>query len=76
MRDLFYEANLNRTTGNRVFPGRVILGDPGADRGGKGKSKRAKENMMAAKKNIVGEKSPWGQVLTRPVPNSRGNPQF
>ena len=41
-----------------------ILGDPGADNGGEGKSKRAGKYKV---KN--GEKSPWGQCLTRPVPN-------
>ena len=47
-----------------------ILGDPGADSGGEGKSKRAEKYMERSKvKN--GEKSPWGQCLTRPVPNGR-----
>ena len=35
--------------------------------GGEGKSKR--KNMARKVKN--GEKSPWGQCLTRPVPNGR-----
>ena len=41
-----------------------ILEDPGADNGGEGKSKRVEKYKV---KN--GEKSPWGQCLTRPVPN-------
>ena len=49
---------------------KVILGDPGADKGGEGNSKRAKKYMKRRKvKN--GEKSPWGECLTRPVPNGR-----
>ena len=51
-----------------------ILGDPGADSGGEGKSKRA-ENM-ARRKVKNGEKSPWGQCLTRPVPNGRRHSAF
>ena len=31
---------------------------------------------MATKNNIVGREEPWGQVLTRPVPNSTGHSQF
>ena len=46
---------------------KFILGDPGADGGGEGKSKRA-ENI-ARRKVKKGEKSPWGQCLIRPVPN-------
>ena len=51
--------------------GRVlfILRDPGADSGDEEKSKRA-EKYMARRKVKNGEKSPWGQCLTRPVPNS------
>ena len=45
-----------------------ILGDPGADSGGEGKSKQA-ENMAKKKKVKNLEKSPWGQCFTRPVPN-------
>ena len=48
---------------------KFILGDPGADGGGEGKSKRA-ENI-ARRKGKNGEKSPWGQCLIRPVPNGR-----
>ena len=45
-----------------------ILGDPGADSADEEKSKRA-EKYMAQRKVKNGEKSPWGQCLTRPVPN-------
>ena len=45
-----------------------ILGDPGADSGDEEKSKRA-EKYMARRKVKNGEKSPWRQCLTRPVPN-------
>ena len=38
-----------------------ILGDPGADSGGEGKSKRA-ETDMARRKVKNGEKSPWGGI--------------
>ena len=54
---------------NQYFVLRIpshILGDPGADSGDEGKSKRA-ENV-ARRKVKNGEKSPWGQCLTRPVP--------
>ena len=47
-----------------------ILGDSGADSGDEEKSKRA-EKYMARRKVKNGEKSPWGQCLTRPVPNGR-----
>ena len=53
---------------------RGILGDPGVDSGGEGKSKRA-ENM-ARRKVKNGEKSPWGQCLTRQVPNGRRRSAF
>ena len=46
-----------------------ILGDPGADSGGKGKSIRVEKHGTKKVKN--GEKSPWGQRQTRPVPNCR-----
>ena len=52
-----------------------ILGDPGADSGDEEKSKRA-EKYMARRKVKNGEKSPWGQCLTRPVPNSRRRSGF
>ena len=51
-----------------------IFGDPGADSGGKGKSKRQKN--MARRKVKNGKKSPWGQCLTRPVPNGRRRSAF
>ena len=51
-----------------------ILGDPGADSGGEEKSKRA-ENV-ARRKVKNGEKSPWGQCLTGPVPNGRRRSDF
>ena len=53
---------------------RHILGDPGADSGGEGKSKRAEK--YGTKKVNNGEKSPWGQRLTRPVPNGRRRSAF
>ena len=52
-----------------------ILGDPGADSGDEEKSKRA-ENYMARRKVKNGQKSPWGQCLTRPVPNGRRRSGF
>ena len=53
---------------------KALLGDPGADSGGEGKSKRA-ENM-ARRKVKNGEKSPCGQCLTRLVPNGRRRSDF
>ena len=52
-----------------------ILGDSGADSGDEEKSKRA-EKYMARRKVKNGEKSPWGQCLTRPVPNGRRRSGF
>ena len=52
-----------------------ILGDPGADSREEGKSKRA-EKYMARRKVKNGEKSSWGQCLTRPVPNGRRRSDF
>ena len=52
-----------------------ILGDPGADSGDEEKSKRA-EKYMARRKVKNGEKSPWGQCLTRLVPNGRRRSGF
>ena len=52
-----------------------ILGDPGADSGDEEKSKRA-EKYMARRKVKNGEKSLWGQCLTRPVPNGRRRSGF
>ena len=52
-----------------------ILEDPGADSGGKGKSIYGWKNM-ARRKVKNGEKSPWGQRLTRPVPNGRRRSGF
>ena len=49
-----------------------ILGDPGVDSGGEGKSKRAEKH--GTKKSA--EKSPWRQCLTRPVPNGRRRSAF
>lgn len=50
----------------------TILGDPGAVSGGQEKVKAAWEKNWQKK---VGEKarSPWGQSLTIPVPNSPVN---
>ena len=61
----------------QAFDGRdeIILGDPGADSGDEEKSKRA-EKYMARRKVKNGEKSPWGQCLTRPVPNGRRRSGF
>ena len=53
---------------------RHILGHPGADSGGEGKSERAEK--YGTKKVNNGEKSPWGQRLTRPVPNGRRRSAF
>ena len=53
----------------------AILGDPGADKGGEGKSKRAEKYIWNEEvKN--GEKSPWGQCLTRNSPNGRRRSGF
>ena len=52
----------------------LILGDPGADSGGEGKSKRA--GKYGARKVKNGEKSPLGQCLTRPVLNCRRRSAF
>ena len=52
-----------------------ILEDPGADSGGKGKSIYGWKNM-ARRKVKNGEKSPWGQCLTGPVPNGRCHSAF
>ena len=51
-----------------------ILGDPGADNGGEGKSKRAEKYGTRKVKN--GEKSPWGECLITPVPNGRRRSAF
>ena len=51
-----------------------FLGDPGADSGGEGKSKRVENVAQRKVKN--GKKSPWGQCLTRPVPNGRRHSDF
>ena len=52
-----------------------ILGDPGTDSGDEEKSKRV-EKYMARRKVKNDEKSPWGQCLTRPVPNGRRRSGF
>ena len=69
---VLYFGQILINSGSPKYPS--ILGDPGADSGGKGKSKRA-ENM-ARRKVKNGEKSPWGQCLTRPVPNGRCHSDF
>ena len=56
--------------------GLAILGDPGADKGGEGKFKRAENIYMERRKVKNGEKSAWGQSLTRPVPNGRRRSGF
>ena len=63
--------------GTRILqnPSPGILGDPGADSGDEEKSKRS-EKYMARRKVKNGEKSPWGQCLTRPVPNGRRRSGF
>ena len=60
---------------NNLFKFKLILGDPGADSGDEEKSKRV-EKYMARRKVKNGEKSPWGQCLTRPVPNGRRRSGF
>ena len=66
-----------RAIDNKLVVGAVfiILGDPGADSGDEEKSKWA-EKYMARRKVKNGEKSPWGQCLTRPVPNGRRRSGF
>ena len=52
----------------------TILGDPGQIVGARG-SLNGWKNMVRRKvKN--GKKSPWGQCLTRPVPNGRRSSAF
>ena len=51
-----------------------ILGDPGTDSGGEGKSKRAEK--YGTKKSKERREEPWGQCLTRPVPNGRRRSDF
>ena len=51
-----------------------ILGDREADSGGEGKSKRAEK--YGTKKSKERRESPWGQCLTRPVPNGRRRSAF
>ena len=70
---LFYQKCYIHIKGLVVGP-RGILGDPGVDSGGEGKSKRAEKYGTKKVKN--GEKSPWGQCLTRPVPNGRRRSAF
>ena len=53
---------------------RSILGDPGQIVGAR-KSLNGRKNR-ARKKGKNGEKSPWGQCLTRPVPNARRRSGF
>ena len=57
------------------FNVQCILGEPGADNGDEEKSKRA-EKYMAQRKVKNGEKSPWGQCPTKPVPNGRRRSGF
>ena len=64
----------SRTVWDSGFRIPVILGDPGADSGGEGKSKRAEKYGTKKVKN--GVKSPWGQCLTRPVPKVRRRSAF
>ena len=54
---------------------RGILGDPGVDSGGEGKSNGLGKNM-ARRKVKNDEKSPRGQCLTRPVQNGRRRSAF
>ena len=51
-----------------------ILGDPGADSGGEGKSKQA--GKYGTKKNKERREEPWGQCLARQVPNGRCHSGF
>ena len=64
------KASVAKHLGVASSAGPYILGDPGADSGDEEKSKRA-EKYMVRRKIKNGEKSPWGQSLTRPVPNGR-----
>ena len=64
----------SKTTLGTPLCKKAILGDPGEDSGGEGKSKRA-ENM-ARRKVKNGEKSPLGQCLIRLVPNGRRRSDF
>ena len=57
-------------SGSSRFRPFFIPGELGADRRGEGKSKRA-EKKMAGRKVKNGEKNPWEQCLTRPVPKCR-----
>ena len=52
-----------------------ILGDPGADSGAR-ESLKGRKHDMARRKVKNGEKSPWGQCLTRSVPNGRRRSAF
>ena len=52
-----------------------ILGDQGPDGGRKGKF-QTDGKKMAGRKEKKGEKNPWGQRLTRPVPNGRRRSGF
>ena len=56
------------------YKGKIILGDPGADSGGEGKSKQV--GKMARRKVKNGEESAWGQSFNRPVPNGPGRSGF
>ena len=51
-----------------------ILGDPGADSGARESVNGRKNKARRKVKN--GEKSPWGQCLTRQVPNGRRHSGF
>ena len=51
-----------------------ILGDPGADSGGEGKSKRAEK--YGTKKSKERREEPLGQCLTRQVPDGRRRSGF
>ena len=60
-----------------VIFSQVILGNPGADSRGEGKSKRA--GKYGTKKSKEQPEEPWGQwgqCLTRPVPNGRHRSGF
>ena len=53
----------------------IILGDAGADILGARESINGRKNM-ARRKVKKDEKSPWGQCITRPVPNGRRRSDF
>ena len=74
-----FKLNCSRLNGyktkNKLLYSRAILGDPGADRGGNEKSKRAKVNGEEEKHSRA-RRAPGDTFFPRAVPNSRGNSEF